>query len=170
MFSYRQSFSSIAHWQFQFHLSSDKGLISFFQGLPLPNERRVLCDKGSGNFLWIWRKALKSDKMQMSWDFWTLSSDFVDHSAWFTIYVSFHPRNSVLYEVCLLCVITYLATCVIYGYSETSFTPAQGDSIFREQPYRRHTHTHMCSPSSLVPGQLITHWESANLSQVHFIF
>lgn len=46
-----------------------RGLFYSFWDLPLPNERRVPYDEGRGGVFWLWRKALKSDEMQISWDY-----------------------------------------------------------------------------------------------------
>lgn len=46
-----------------------QGLFYSFWDLPLPNERRVPYDEGRGGFFWLWRKALKSDEMQISWEY-----------------------------------------------------------------------------------------------------
>lgn len=45
------------------------GLFYSFWDLPLPNERRAPYDEGRGGFSWLWRKALKSDEMQISWEY-----------------------------------------------------------------------------------------------------
>lgn len=40
----------LAHWKIQPHLALSRSLFYFLQDLPLPNERRVPYDGGSGNF------------------------------------------------------------------------------------------------------------------------
>lgn len=74
MFLYQQSLSWMAHWKMQSHLQLDRGLLYFLQDLALPNERWAPQNNRSSGFFWIWRKALKSDDMQMPWEYWSLSS------------------------------------------------------------------------------------------------
>lgn len=62
----------MAHWKIQSPSPLDRGLFYSFWDLPHPMRGEYPMMRGVVTF-WLWRKALKSDEMQISWEYSSLS-------------------------------------------------------------------------------------------------